>query len=480
MTNLFKKSLVAVAVFAAGTVSAANLTVRQTGDLAATGPIGVSVQNTAQLDVSSATLLVSPGANYGNEYEITVEWSAGEQAVAPKAYRVLTADVAGFATASAAIADGDTVEITRVSQTAKTATFRIETATAVTAATHSILITGARLTSSSVLAAGQITAKVLVKSDTGVVTDVASGNDKLSRLALVAGDEFSGAITASNRLTSLAKLRKEFASGSKNLLVLTPEVYLQAGAYYMDGNNDAYAAFPTGSTVTATKTKFTVTGDFSWVVDSDAATAGVQPKAGTFAVGAECDLSTVKLAGSVLTYECNAADNTRDNTAVVGTNTVTFDYYQGGLTAPNAIPDGKYTLTAEQVYTVPGVSGDRGLVVIDNETAASINGNGQTLVVDYMPYGDKITQILYVTNKAAETGSIFVTAYDEAGKKVLDSVKVKTTVSRGITQISGEVADALKAAGFTGGKVALSIAVESSNATVFSAYNADGDRLMVK
>jgi len=101
--------------------------------------------------------------------------------------------------------------------------------------------------------------------------------------------------------------------------------------------------------------------------------------------------------------------------------------------------------------------------------------NGALIYVSYMPYGDNISRIVYLANKGAQEGTIKVSAFDNAGKtyKFDLGIAKKNTV----TELSGKLDSALKAAGFSGsGKVAFVMTVNApaGDIDVYSAYNVGG------
>lgn len=97
--------------------------------------------------------------------------------------------------------------------------------------------------------------------------------------------------------------------------------------------------------------------------------------------------------------------------------------------------------------------------------------NGANVNVPYMPYGDNISQILYVTNTGVQTGDISVEAFDSEGNPY-DLGVVATAAAGAVTKITVPVNQGLALQGMTNGKVSLNVTVNAPSAdiTVYSAY----------
>jgi hypothetical protein len=101
--------------------------------------------------------------------------------------------------------------------------------------------------------------------------------------------------------------------------------------------------------------------------------------------------------------------------------------------------------------------------------------NGALVYVPYMPYGDNISQIIYVANRGSQNGDITIDAFDQQGAKY--SFSGGTVPAGTVMQLSGTIFNALKAAGFSmNGKVAMEITVNApdQDIDVYSAYNVGG------
>jgi hypothetical protein len=101
--------------------------------------------------------------------------------------------------------------------------------------------------------------------------------------------------------------------------------------------------------------------------------------------------------------------------------------------------------------------------------------NGALVFVPYMPYGDNITQIVYIANRGGQDGTITVDAFDEAGNSYTFSVGVVQAGT--VRKLAQELLDGLTLGGFTPpGKVAFEITVTApdQDIDVYSAYNVGG------
>jgi hypothetical protein len=100
--------------------------------------------------------------------------------------------------------------------------------------------------------------------------------------------------------------------------------------------------------------------------------------------------------------------------------------------------------------------------------------NGAQVYIQYMPYGTNISRIIYVANKGASDADITVDAIDNNGNsyKFVGGVAKKGAV----TELSGNIDSGLAAAGFTAGKVAITLTFTAPDTVieVYSAYNVGG------
>jgi hypothetical protein len=101
--------------------------------------------------------------------------------------------------------------------------------------------------------------------------------------------------------------------------------------------------------------------------------------------------------------------------------------------------------------------------------------NGAVVFVPYMPYGDNISQIVYLANRGRQVGNITIDAFDETGASY--SFDAGRIAGGTVRQLSGVIREGLVAAGFKApGKVAfeITVAVPDKDIDVYSAYNVGG------
>jgi len=101
--------------------------------------------------------------------------------------------------------------------------------------------------------------------------------------------------------------------------------------------------------------------------------------------------------------------------------------------------------------------------------------NGALVFVPYMPYGDSISQIIYISNRGTQDADITVDAFDENGASY--SFDVGQVAGGTVRKLTAEILNGLTLAGFQApGKVAFELTVNApdSDIDVYSAYNVGG------
>lgn len=462
MTNLFKKSLLATALMAiAGTASAANILE------ADAAPTAVSKQNAAGSFTTT-----------GNNVSVTLQNDIPTGASMVGTEVVVTYSGAQLSTAPVLTTAGETWTRTAVSATS--ATFRLDATNGVVAATDKLVISGHQWLTSSLLESDGVSITVAVRSATGVGIEPAQTGEKLTRKIVYVGDEYGVKVATGGKLDreiDLSTSRTKFTSATGGEAAantrysrLTFNVTDAAGATYKnDAGTDTVANFAT--TTTRGDTDFTLTGDFSWIKDDNATTAGIQAKSGTIVFSDATNCSVKEITAGAVKFTCT-------NAFTAGDGYIRFDIYQGGTASPVAVNDTDYTLSAVQKFT-PASGSATSVAAANNLTAGSWTNNGTTKALDYMPFGTDVSQIIYVTNLTAEVGKIYVTATLEDGSKLLSGVYLADTIANGITPLAAKLEAALVGKAVAGKKVALSFDIESSNATVYGAYKIGSDRALV-
>ena len=258
-----------------------------------------------------------------------------------------------------------------------------------------------------------------IDAGTKAVTLVDS-KDQLGDIKVASNADFDATI-------SVAADRKAFVSGTSDTVTWT-------------ASNDTTL---TGN-VTVSKTVVTLKGDFAGMASTD------------FSAGN----------GGAAVYSDTDKELTVTYTGVVTTDTIT-------VTPPTGT---KAVVLNDQSFTLSGVSTfGTSTESLGSAAAGAWDLDGAVVNVPYMPYGSNIGQILYVTNKGSLDGDVTVTAFDEAGN-TYDLGVIGSAKAGQVTKITTLVHDALKAQGFTTGKLAMTITVnaQDKDVTVHAAYNVGG------
>jgi hypothetical protein len=226
----------------------------------------------------------------------------------------------------------------------------------------------------------------------------------------------------------------------------------------------------------------TVSGDFSWIVDTDANTAGVQFGAGVVTVAPAPTSTTVTASSITIVYDYAGADNTADLSAtLVGGITLTLENdaatnFVAPATANGQIPDTPFTVSTVVEYqpidaayvdtntATAAANGDTYAVVGNEETTAAIASvggawvyNGSVVDIYAMPTSfARNLPFIWVTNGNAVAGEVFGVATTESGVAV-DLGELGTIAANEIKSFSTEIQNALTAAGITSGRVTLEL-----------------------
>jgi len=267
-------------------------------------------------------------------------------------------------------------------------------------------------------------------------------------------------------VTMATDARSDFTdnTGSISTDVLTIQLNeVSAGV----AKNDAVAAITTA----------VVTGDFSFIVDEDTDTAGLQNNSITATVEA-ANAASVTLTASSITVVGAATK--------VGDIVITFDNNANG-DGKQAMVAGSFTSAVSVAYTDAGVNGinDNGVGVAGSSVESTANSagswdlNGSNSVVEAYPVSAGVTQFLWVTNTGSEAAGISVTAKGDGAK--MATCDVGTVAANDLEYIADDVKTCLDAASFGTDRVQLTVTVNAAKSTidVYAGYkvDADADRL---
>lgn len=321
--------------------------------------------------------------------------------------------------------------------------------------------------SEDLAASGSVSAKYSAETSTGVSLD---GGKLNSEALFVAGPQLVATVQQSGRLDGVANIsydRLLFTNGTA-----TDTLTFTIGGYngVFNDDNTLIASFDPAQAATITEATYSVSGDFSWVVDTNENVEGIQADADTFtpdcgtAGTLKADSFTVE--GDQVSFACEGLGLQFGFISP----SLAMDLRQGesATFALNPIPSTSFTASID--YKVSG-----GSVA---EDSVSANGGAWTLNaaerhVSYMPFGPNIGQIIYVTNDSAKDGEVTINVYDENGETLAENYSAGTATAGGVTQIAGAVQEAV---GDYQGKARIEITVDapSHNVTVYSAYNVGG------
>ena len=235
---------------------------------------------------------------------------------------------------------------------------------------------------------------------------------------------------------------------------------------------------------------FTLNGDFSYLVDEDATTAGIQNDAWSLdldidGVGDAVYEATTVTASSIswtVTATAGAAPLTQiDDIAIDFDNTDNGD-------GTNPMGDGSYTYDVTISYLDAGTDGaDAGaaagsLALTSGGAAGGFTLNGSSTEINNYPLSTAVDHFVWVTNEGEDDGGIFATAIGGTGAQVMTSCDLGVDSPAGeVVSISDEINACLTAAGMTAGRaqVTVTVNVDATNIGVYAGYKHinDADRL---
>ena len=241
-------------------------------------------------------------------------------------------------------------------------------------------------------------------------------------------------------------------------------------------------------------TTVTLYGDFSFLADEDATTAGVQNNAfiaGIAGGAAAAASSTITSSSMSWTFGTALA-------AVAAANvTISFDNGNNGDdgvvvaagAGARAISDGAFTYDVSIAYTDGGTGGLGGATAVAGTSALTSGGalgawglNGSSTVISNYPLSSAVTQFVWVTNTGAQDGGIFATAIGGTGAQTMASCDLGVSSGAGeIIRITDELNTCLTDAGMTAGRAEITVTVNAAAASigVYAGYkhDVDADRL---
>ena len=235
---------------------------------------------------------------------------------------------------------------------------------------------------------------------------------------------------------------------------------------------------------------YTLNGDFSYLVDENAVTAGIQNDAWSLdldidgAGDAVYEATTVTASSVSWTVTETAGEVALDQIDNIA---VDFNNADNG-DGTNPMTDGTYTYDVTISYTDGGTDGlgagaaAGSLALTAGGAAGSFTLNGSTTTISNYPLSSAVTQFVWVTNTGSQEGDIFATAIGGTGAQVMASCDLGVNSAAGeIIRITDELNTCLAAASMTEGRaeIVITINADEDDIGVYAGYkhNADADRL---
>jgi len=204
-------------------------------------------------------------------------------------------------------------------------------------------------------------------------------------------------------------------------------------------------------------------GDFSWIIDDDETTAGIQPLPGV--VITTC--GPMDVTATSISYTCPFGGATW-----VQLNPAANLDIDGNLAI---LPATSYTVAVTANYTGFGVA--EGSATFAGTDAGEWVLNGYQALIPYMPYGTTIGQVIYLANRGTQSGDITVDWVGLNGTS--GTLGVIANLGAGTTLAIGPlIKNALPAAQQANGRLALTITanVPAADVQTNAQYNASGNR----
>lgn len=430
MKSLFKKSLLAASVaLMSGSVVAGNISVATTQNHSQQGLAAVTTA------ITSSNVTYTVQGVYAQSDLITITLTAGSVHSGhtwPNSLTFTPAGTPGTGTAGANMSVG----LLNTSTDNSSATYRVTSVTPDPANSSGttvggVLNLGTFDLNPASIATGAVTVSVSSLASNGV-TEVDTQGTRTGTLAQ-ASDQFGDltVTTKADQTIDVAKSREGFETGTNDTIT------------WAASNNTSLL-----NAATVSSTKIVLHGDFEGMTNSNFGVGG----AGTAVYDDEANTVTITYA------------------APVTTDTITITPTAAGTTGADVLKAQSFNIDGTYVY---GTNTPE--ILATGADAGSWKLNGAMVNIPYMPYGDNVFQILYVSNEGSQSGDIMVTAFDESGTEY-DLGTIATIGAKSVKKITAEVYNELQAQGFYSGKVSLTVTVNApeSDVTVYASYNVGG------
>lgn len=472
MKTTFKKTLLAAAVagFSLNAAAAVNIVDDSTAIAFSTERLS----NTATtVNIPRENLEVTLGAEYAVGDIIKFTFSADAIAATQFKTTVTSSDTLNADGTPAANVAGATVTLGLLSSDATSVTYRVtEVSAALTTVGQKFTIAaGANFAATASKLLNGLSVSYAAQTANGVTIDAGT---KSSFKLVYTASEFSTAVTKLDAVVDVNDSRLSFtgATFTDDLGVTVA----QNATYDPDGTGPL-AAVNFLNPVTYVSSKYVVNGDFSWVVDSNTTTAGIQANAAAASI-AGCTGATDAATGVTFTVDSMTFTCTDTPATPV---TVTFDVRQGlGAKAPAAIPASSYTVTNTINYT----AGTAQTLVVGPKDAGAWTLNGSQVRVPYMVVGgSRFGIIANVTNHGNKDGSITLDIFAEDGSVIASNYPAGTSKAGSVTSVAPALLAALGGSPATVTKFSFQVTtnVPENDVLVYAAYtdNTTSERAIV-
>ena len=323
-----------------------------------------------------------------------------------------------------------------------------------------VCVAGCDFDAQAIDAANGVTLSFSAKTGTNLPLDTSGGADRSTAL-FVTGSQFKASVPVSfDGVVDVNDNRESFTNGVTDSATFAVDPFAQSCGLATDPCEFVYlVATPDDQDVT-------ITSDFGWVFDSNAA-AGLQPTAGVFTLpncGAPAFTST-SIAATCGFGDSVVAIDTGINNAAAG----------GGV----VLPATSFVSTHVLNYLGADAAGNANTpssVTVTNVVLGGWTLNGFQAKVAYMPFQTGIGQVIYIANRSDQTGTITIDWIDQNGNSGSFDIG---SVNAGSTRAIGPAINAgLPEAQREGGRLALTITanVPACEAQLNAQYNVSGDR----
>lgn len=443
MTNIFKKSLLAIALASVSTGAMAATIDDGTGAYPAPGAaISPTLVDSAWLAFVSDGTAASPanrielpemvltlGANYADNDLITLTFTGAiDTSSLPDVVDI--DDGAG----GAKVGTLGLISTTSEGGVVK-ANYRATNVTAnTTGKVAKLSVLGKKITIAPSKVGTGVSVSFSAETNNGLPLDTAGGKSRTAQLVgvgtvlssvrsadpVTAGPDLSGVIDVSE-----SRLEFESIAGVPD----TPTYRVYADNIGAAGNPFSAFAATTPGNLSNFEYEYTLEGDFGWMLKADGT---VDTKIAEFDAGANCGNKTAVVTADKIVATCPTLDGFAPVFTIKGTNT-------------RAIPVQDFGLSVKVSFDVTDATtaSKKGTKTLSTP-AGKWTLNGSIVKVAYMPYRSDITQIINVTNRSGQTGDVSVTAIAEDGSRY-DLGVVAESEKYTVNTIAGGIKNALEA-----------------------------------